>query len=107
MYLLLNLNHRLTLSKSHNSQTLIIAMHAKTVISLKNYSFGLNNFVYMSTTFLFNVFNGFYLHVSTPFFILGVNFLHLCDFISSRRLMKLKCIIYTRDTRCPTLYLRD
>ena len=51
-------------------------MHINTVILLKNFSFGLINFVDLSTMFLFNFFTFFYLFNKKrvfSFFILGVN----------------------------------
>ena len=54
----LNLNQRLILTKSNNSQTLLYT--PRTAILLENYLHGLNNLVYLSTTFFierfFNVF---------------------------------------------------
>jgi len=56
-------------------------LHTKTVIIVQdNFSFGLNNFVYLSLTSLLNVFNGFYLfnkNAPLTFLFLGVNVLYI------------------------------
>ena len=60
-----------------------VVMKFKTVILLENFSFGLNNFVNLSTTFLFNFFNVFYFFHKNAFFndflFLGSTFLYIYE----------------------------
>src|SRR6218665_3790958 len=62
-----------------------VVMHTKTVILLENFSFDLNNCVYLSSTFFIQHFLTFFLLFSlktafSTFFILGVNVFYIYDF---------------------------
>jgi len=60
----LSLNHRLTLTKCHNTHTLV--MHTKAVVLLDNYSLGFNNII-CQQRFLFNVFTFLILKIKSRF----------------------------------------
>lgn len=74
--------------KSHNPQTLSRTLNRSKILLDNVFSFCLNEFVYMSTTLLSNVFRGFYFYSKMqffPFFNFGVDavFLHLWLGLSS------------------------
>jgi len=79
-----------SLLKSHSSQTLSCTLYDhKTVILLENFSSCLNNLVYLSKTFLLNVFHVslfFHKNAFLTFFIVGVC-VYLCTSMLRTRLV--------------------